>query len=112
MKYSPFEARLFAAATGALVAESVDAAHVKRFLGELAARAPWHVSWGLRALLWLVWLAPLLLALRLKTFLSIDEPGRVALWQRALRHERYVVRQLALVVKAIACLCHYDLDSP
>lgn len=110
MKYSAFEARLFATATAALVDEPVDEAHVTRFLAELSVRAPWSVAWGLRALLWVVWLTPLLLAARLQTFLGAAPQVRVVVWQRALDHRAYLVRQLALVVKAMACLCHFDLD--
>lgn len=111
MRYSAFEARVFSAACEALVAEPVDADRVERFLGDLAARAPQTVRWGFKALLWVVWLAPLLLARSFRSFLSLDEPARVGLWLRALEHRSYSVRQLALVVKAMVCLCHFDLDA-
>ena len=75
------------------------------------ARAPWKVAWGLRALLGVVWLAPLLLAARFRSCLLADGPLQVTLWQRALDHRSDSVRQLALIVKAMACLCHFDLDA-
>ena len=59
-----------------------------------------------------VWLSPLLLALRFQSFLNADGPLQVVLWQRALDHRASGVRQLALVVKAMACLCQFDQDAP
>ena len=102
MNYSPFEARLFFDASTALVAAPVDAQRVERFLSDFARRAPWRIAWGFRALLWMAWLAG---------FSRRDAVGRVALWERALGHRRYVVRQLALVLKAMVCLCHFDAEG-
>lgn len=98
MKYLPFEVRTFSAATASLVDGPVEAARVDAFLADIAARAPLHVAWGLRALLWIV----ALLGWR------TTAARRAAIWNGALSHRLYGVRQLALVVKAMACLCHYD----
>ncbi len=98
MNYGRFEQRVFATATASLVAEPVDAVRVERFLADIAARAPFAVRWGLRALLWLTWLM----------FLGADGAGRVRRWESALAHPSSTVRQLALAVKAMACLCHFD----
>lgn len=108
MRFSPFEQRVFATATQALVDGPVEPKRVEVFLADLAARAPAHVAWGLKALLWLTWLAPLLIRARLCTLLGAAPAVRVAVWERALAHRVYGVRQLALVVKAMACLCHFD----
>jgi hypothetical protein len=111
VRYSRLEARLFATATQALVAEPVDPVRVDRFLAALGTRAPITVAWGLRALLVCVWLAPLLLAARFQSFLRAEPALQVTLWGRALGHRSPLVRQLALAVKALACLCHFDLES-
>jgi len=102
VKYSGFEARLFSDASQALVAAPVEARRVERFLSDFARRAPWRIAWGFKALLWLSWLAG---------FPRRDPLARVELWQRALGHRRYAVRQLALVLKAMVCLCHYDAEG-
>ena len=102
MKYSAFETRVFADVSQALVAAPVDPRRVERFLGDLASRAPWRVAWGLKALLWVAWVAG---------FSRRDEAGRSAWWERALGHPRYTVRQLALVGKAMVCLCQYDTEG-
>ena len=99
MRYSTFEAQLFASASQALIAAPVDPRRVDRFLGDLAFRAPWRVAWGLKALLWLGWLVGISRG---------DQASRLERWERALGHRSHAVRQLALVVKAMVCLCHFD----
>ena len=98
MKYLRFEVRAFSAATASLVDGPVEPARVDAFLADIAARAPLHVAWGLRALLWIV------AVLGWRTTAA----RRVELWNGALAHRLFGVRQLALAVKAMACLCHYD----
>ncbi len=103
MRYSAFEARIFTGASQALVAAPIDAGRVDRFLGDFARRAPWRISWGFKALLWLAWLAG---------FSRTDPAARLGAWDRALAHRRSAVRQLALVLKAMVCLCHFDSEVP
>ena len=112
MKPGALEEKVFAVATGALLADRVDPAITSRFVRDFYARAPWHVALGLRRMLLLTWLAsPLLLVGRVRTFFGVDEETRAEIWRRALDHRYYTVRQLALVIKALSCMCQFDDDA-
>lgn len=105
----PLESRVFASASEALLDEPVATEDAAGFLRDIGIRAPGHVAWGIRAVLWLALFAPLLLGGRLRTLLSLSMAERAALWNRALDHRWYSVRQLALLLKAFACLVRYDV---
>jgi hypothetical protein len=107
-----FETRIFAGAASALVGEEVGEPRAELFLRDFGARAPWHVAWGLRALIWAAFAAPFLFAGRVRGLLSLPMEERSALWNRALEHRFYDVRQLALLFKTLVCLCWFDEDSP
>lgn len=103
------ESRVFASASEALLDEPVGTDDAADFLRDIGTRAPGHVAWGIRAVLWLALFAPFLLGGRLRTLLSLPVDDRAALWRRALDHRWYSVRQLALLLKAFACLVRYDV---
>lgn len=102
------ESRIFASASSALLDEPVEEGRAAELLSELGRRTPVAVAWGVRAVLWLALLSPLLLAGRLRTLLSLSGAERAALWICALDHRSYAVRQLALLLKAFACLVRFD----
>ncbi|HVO31668.1 MAG TPA: hypothetical protein VMV18_13065, partial [bacterium] len=106
------EQRVFDHAADSLLGETVDRARTADFLRDFGRRAPAHVAWGLRVVLWLTLLSPLLLVGRARSFLSLSAEECAGLWSKALEHRRYAVRQLALVLKALACLCHFDRELP
>lgn len=112
MKPLALESRVFAAASAALLDEPVETARAAAFLADLGAHTPAKVGWGVRAVLWLALFAPLLLGGRLRTLLSLPRHEAAALWARALDHHRYGVRQLAMLLKAFACMLRYDDDAP
>jgi len=104
---------MFAAAAAALVDRPVPSVDVAHFLDEVATRAPLHVSWGLRGILWLGWAAPIAVGPERRTFSRLSPDARIAFWSRTLEHGVYPVRQLALVAKAMVCLCLFDeRDAP
>lgn len=106
------ESRIFASASEALLDEPVGTGEAGDFLRDVGARAPMHVAWGIRAVLWLALFAPFLLAGKMRTLLSLPAAERAALWVRALDHRSYAVRQLAILLKAFACLVRYDVPRP
>jgi len=65
---------------------------------------PARVALGLRAAVWLVALAPLLVAFRLRTLASTASGEREKLVLAMLSHRAYFVRQLALLLKAFGAL--------
>jgi hypothetical protein len=74
-----------------------------RFIDDFVRHAPLATLIGLRAALWLVMLAPLVLR-RGRTFLGLAEPDRVQLLERLRRSDRYVIRESAALLKLVACL--------
>ena len=104
-----FETRIFCAASSALLGAPADRARGDLFLRDFGARAPWYVAWGLRAMILGCLIAPLLFARRL--FASTPD-ARAEVWEKALGSRVYNLRQLALLFKALVCLCWFDEDAP
>ena len=102
------QAKLFALSAGSLLAEPADVPRAGAFLDDLSRRAPATVRLGLRAVLLVVLFAPLLLLRVPRTFLSASDEERVRVWNAALEHRSYAVRQLALVLKTMVCLERFD----
>jgi hypothetical protein len=75
-----------------------------RFVDDFAARAPLAAVLGLRASLWLLMLAPLVLLRRPRSFLGLPPEDRLALLERLGRSDRYLVREAALLFKIVGCL--------
>jgi hypothetical protein len=75
-----------------------------RFLDDLLARAPVHFILGLRACLWVVMLAPLFVLGRFRTFLGLSVPERLALLERLGESPTYVIREMPVLFKTVACL--------
>jgi hypothetical protein len=112
VRFGRAEERVFAALTEALVDREVDGARVRSVLATIASSAPGHVAWGLRAILWLAWILPVVTFTRACSFTSLGRGEQAALWARTLGHASYLVRQLALTAKAMACLCAFDGEEP
>jgi len=110
---SPFayETRLLAQASSALVDLPVGADRAGQVLGDFLRRAPLLVALGVRVLVWMTPFFPLLFAGRFRLFGGLSGEERVEVWSRALTHRRWVLRQLAMLYKTIACLCAYDFDA-
>ncbi len=106
-----WESKVFGAVSTAFVGEPIAPDRASFVLGDLRTRAPKHVAFGLRALLWLTaLLAPLLLLGRPRRFLRLSSADRESVCAAALDHRSVTVRQLAVVLKMAACLCRFDED--
>ena len=69
-----------------------------------AAESPWYMAIVLRLALWITWLSPLFVVGRARTFGGLDEAARVVCLERLLKSNRYLVRQLLLVLKMSICM--------
>ncbi len=77
---------------------------LERFLQDLGQRAPTRALLGLRLVLWLVWLGPLPILGRPRTFAGLGEDQRVALLDALARSRSYVLREAPMLLKTLACL--------
>jgi hypothetical protein len=83
---------------------SVASAPMDRFVDDLVRRAPAHFVLGLRACLWILMLAPPFVLGRLCTFVSLPFAERLALLDKLGTSESYVIREMPLLFKTVACL--------
>jgi hypothetical protein len=79
-------------------------APMDRFVDDLVANAPLHFCLGLRACIWILTLSPIFVLGRLETFASLGMPERLALLRRFSASPNYVLREMPLLFKTIACL--------
>ena len=75
-----------------------------RFVADLVQHAPAHFRMGLRACIWLVTLAPPLVLGRWRTFVGLSPKERLDLLDRLGRSSTYLVREVPLFFKTVACL--------
>jgi hypothetical protein len=75
------------------------------------AAAPPLLRLGLRAAVWAFAFAPLFLRGRLCFFSGLPEGEQDAVLLRAAGHRRFLLRQMALVVKAVACFAYFQDPS-
>ena len=75
-----------------------------RFLDDLLDSAPLKFVAGVRACVWMVVLSPPLLLRRLTTFFGLNDEDRLLLLERLKQSPIYVVREMPLMFKMIACL--------
>jgi len=82
-----------------------------RFLEDFFRHAPAQVRFGLRACTWLVALsAPFVLG-RFRTFLGLAPGERLELLARFGRSSSYLVREVPLLFKTVACLAYCGLPD-
>jgi hypothetical protein len=79
-------------------------APMDRFVDDLLAHAPAHFCLGLRACLWILTLSPIFVLGRLGTFGSLESSERLALLRRFSASPNYVIREMPLLFKTVACL--------
>jgi hypothetical protein len=79
-------------------------APMDRFIDDLLAHAPLHFCLGLRACLWILALSPVFVLGRFGTFASLDDGERLALLRRFAASPNYVLREMPLLFKTVACL--------
>jgi hypothetical protein len=84
---------------------AVDAVQIgSELAADLDDNYPWHGALVCRIALWFVWLSPLLVHRRLRTFGGLPPEERVALLEELLVSPRYLARMFALAVKTSICL--------
>jgi len=75
-----------------------------RFLDDLFASAPAHFCLGLKACVWFVTFAPLFVLGRFTTFSALSMEERMKLLARLGESDTYVIREMPLLFKTVACL--------
>jgi hypothetical protein len=113
MKLTRVELRWAVAAMEAIFPGSSDigladirAMNVDGFLRELMARLPFRAALGFRLAVWLVAFAPLFVLSRFATFVGLTLADRERVIAALVASELYVVRSLALILKAIGALLY------
>ncbi len=77
---------------------------LERFFDDLALRAPAEFRVGLRGCIWLLTFAPLFILGRPRLFLGLTATERGVLLQRLSENPIYLLRELPLLFKTVACL--------
>jgi hypothetical protein len=81
------------------------------FWREYEARAPDLLRFGFRASVWALSLAPPLLLGRVRTFEGLSPAERDELLDKVSRSRSYLIRQLPLTVKLMACFAYLRDDD-
>lgn len=87
-----------------------DAVDVVACFNDVCKSVPARVVVGLRAALWIIALAPIVVLLRLRTIAGLDEDAREKVVLTLLSSRFYFVRQLTLLLKAFGAL--FFVSSP
>ncbi len=80
-------------------------------LDDLVRNAPAHFLLGLRACLWVVMLAPPFVLGRLASFVTLAREERLALLERLGQSDIYVIREMPMLFKTVACLGYCGLPE-
>lgn len=83
---------------------AVERVHPARFFDELLEEVPFEQFVGLRVALWVVALSPLFTLAKFATIASLSPRDRERAVDKLLSSSIYVVRQLAISIKALATL--------
>lgn len=75
-----------------------------RFLDDLFRSAPLHFCLGLKLCLWVVMFAPLFVLGRFRTFVGLGDSDRLRLLERLGESDTYLLREMPLLFKTVACL--------
>jgi hypothetical protein len=118
MTLARFERRWAAAAMGAIFPGSravglagIDAMDLDGFLRELMGHLPRRAAVGVRLAVWIAALAPWFVIGRLTTIARLGVPERVMVLAALLASERYAIRSLALLLKALGALLYVADDG-
>jgi len=79
-------------------------AGMDRFLDDLLRVAPLPFRLALRGCTWLVWLAPPFVLGRWSTFPAMTEADRTAFFEAMAASRVYLVREIPVLFKTVACL--------
>jgi hypothetical protein len=86
------------------IPEGAKSAPMDRFLDDLLAHAPAHFCLGLRACTWILSLSPIFVLGQLRFFASLSPEDRIGLLRRFSASPNYVIREMPLLFKTVACL--------
>ena len=119
MRLFGFERRWLAQVNGAILpsgasdALPLGAADVPmdRFVDDLFARAPLRMLVGVRLALWAVVVSPPFVVGRWATFGGLSDAERVACLVRLRESPTYAVREIPILLKAMACLGYCGLPA-
>jgi hypothetical protein len=87
-----------------LLPEGAEGPLMSRFLDDLAKRAPTHFLLGLRACAWVVMFSPPFVLGRWKMFTGLSAEEKFRLLDELAESDVYVIREMPLLFKTIACL--------
>jgi hypothetical protein len=76
------------------------------FWDELGRAAPLLLRLGLRATVWALAVLPVVVLRVPRTFVGLDEDGRQRFLERAAASGSFLVRQMVLTLKTVACLAY------
>jgi len=101
---------MFPAGAHPRLPHGADAVDMVAIFDQVAQDVPARVVLGLRAALWMIALAPIVLLLRMRTIVGLDDAAREQVVCRLLSSRWYAVRQLTLLLKAFGAL--FFVSSP
>jgi hypothetical protein len=119
MRLGSVEQRVLCAAFDALIPPGEDArlplgardVPLHRFLDDLLERAPLHFAAGLRVVALLLLVCPPFVIGRLASFLGLEPRARLSVLLRLQQSPIYVVREVPLLLKTVACLGYCGLPE-
>lgn len=82
-----------------------------RFLDDLFRSAPAHFCLGLKACIWFVTFAPVFVIGKFRTFGGLAAADRLRLLEKLGESDVYVVREMPLLFKTVACLAFCGLPE-
>jgi hypothetical protein len=81
------------------------------FLDDLLVHSPGRITLGFRLAIWFLIWSPILFLRSFRRFTGLSESARVQ-WLRRLERSRfYVIRELPVVIKTVACLGYCGLPT-
>jgi hypothetical protein len=119
MGFASFERRWLAAVFETILPDGVvegfpgaSRVPLDRFVTDISGVAPWRMVMGVRLALWfVVFLGPLVALGRPRTFLGLAPDDRLRLLRELHASHIYVVRELPVLLKSVACLGYCGLPE-
>jgi len=84
----------------------IGAMNVSGYLDDVMSTRPYRAALGLRAAIWLVAIAPIVVLRRVKTIAGLSQAERVILLERLLASGTYTVRMLVMLLKTFGALLY------
>ncbi|MBI2378324.1 MAG: hypothetical protein HYV07_30270 [Deltaproteobacteria bacterium] len=87
--------------------EVLDEIAADGFFEQLGERAPFLFGLGLRLAIWTLFWAPVAFGGRLRSFRALEPGEKNRVLEAANEHPAYVVRQLVIIIKLVACFAYF-----